>query len=147
MLEEKLTVGDEPIYGREVAQVHLARSGRDKRADFRIDWHLVALPIIQEESKNDPIFVFKRWLARMLVLRPTPSLISGDSKEETLQPNVQVTDFGAWFSGLLAYAPSAYSKLDNYLKQVMPDLNDIKNPTVGKDARSLEVQFPLGKGA
>jgi len=144
--EEKLSVGGQPIYSRELAQVHLARSGKEKAAEFRIDWHLVALPIIQEQSTNDPIFICKQWLARMLVLRPTPSLISGGSKEETLQPNVQVTDFGAWFSGLLAHAPSAYAKIDTYLKEVMPDLKDIKNPTVGKDSRSLVVQFSNHQG-
>jgi predicted ATPase len=147
VLEEKLTVSGKSIYSRELAQVHLARSGQEKEADFRIDWHLVALPIIQEQTTNDPIFIFKQWLARMLILRPTPSLISGDSKEETLQPNIQVTDFGAWFSGLLAYAPSAYTKIDDYLKQVMPDLKDIKNPTVGKDSRSLVVQFSNEQGS
>jgi predicted ATPase len=147
VLEEKLTVGGKTIYSRAVAEVHLARSGPEKEADFRIDWHMVALPIIQEQSKSDPIFIFKQWLARMLILRPTPSLISGDSKDETLQPDIQVTDFGAWFSGLLAYAPSAYSKIDDYLKQVMPDLRDIKNPTVGKDSRSLVVQFSNDHGS
>jgi predicted ATPase len=145
VFQEKLTVGGRAIYSRELAEVHLARSGPEKEADFRIDWHMVALPIIQEQSTTDPIFIFKQWLARMLILRPTPGLISGDSKEETLQPNIQVTDFGAWFSGLLAYAPSAYAKIDDYLKQVMPDLKDIKNPTVGKDSRSLVVQFSIDR--
>jgi hypothetical protein len=147
VFNEKLAVSGKTIYSRELAQVHLARSGRDEEADFRIDWHLVALPIIQEESEDDPISIFKRWLARMLILRPTPSLIFGDSKEETLQPNMQVTDFGAWFSGLLAYTPSAYTRIDEYLKQVMPDLKDIKNPSVGKDSRSLEVQFSNDQGS
>src|SRR5665213_1661581 len=147
VLEEKLTVGGKPVYSRALADVHLARSGPEKEADFRIDWHMVALPIIQEQSKSDPLFIFKQWLGRMLILRPIPSLISGDSQDETLQPNIQVTDFGAWFSGLLAYAPSAYSKIDDYLKQVMPDLKDIKNPTVGKDSRSLVVQFSNDSGS
>lgn len=83
----------------------------------------------------------------MLILRPVPSLILGNSNEETLEPNLQVTDFGAWFSGLLAYAPSAYVEIDSYLKQVMPDLIDMKNPLVGKDSRSLEVQFSNGQGS
>jgi predicted ATPase len=147
VLEEKLTVSGRPIYSRAVAEVHLARSGPDKEAEFRIDWHLVALPIIQEQSTSDPIFVFKQWLARMLILRPAPGMISGDSNEETLQPDIQVTDFGAWFSGLLAYAPSAYTRIDDYLKQVMPDLKDIKNPPVGKDSRSLVVQFSNDQGS
>jgi predicted ATPase len=83
----------------------------------------------------------------MLILRPMPSLILGDSEQETLQPNLQVTDFGAWFSGLLAYAPSAYTKIDEYLKQVMPDLKDIKNPVIGRDSRSLVVQFSNDQGS
>jgi energy-coupling factor transporter ATP-binding protein EcfA2 len=142
---EALSVNAHLIYSRNLAEVHLARSGAEKEADFRIDWHMVALPIIQEQSTTDPIFIFKQLLARMLILRPNPGLISGDSKEETLQPSIQLTDFAAWFSGLLAYAPSAYSRIDAYLRQVMPDLKDIKNPTVGKDSRSLVVQFSIGQ--
>jgi ATPase subunit of ABC transporter with duplicated ATPase domains len=46
----------------------------------------------------------------------------------------------------LAYAPSAYAEIDSYLKHVMPDLKDIKNPLVGKDSRSLEVQFSTDQG-
>jgi predicted ATPase len=146
VLEEKLTVEDMPVYTREVAQVHLAKTGQEKAAQFRIDWHLVALPIVQHQSEKDPLFVFKQWLARTLILRPMPSLIRGDSEQETLEPNTSVSNFGAWFSGLLAYAPSTYGKIDEYLSQVMPDLKDIKNPVIGKDSRSLVVQFSNHQG-
>jgi predicted ATPase len=141
VLEERLTVDGAPIFTREVAQVHLPKSWDESEARFRIDWHLVALPIVQERSSEDPLSFFKRWLERMLILRPIPSMILGDSTRETLQPNVQVSDFGAWFSGLIAYAPAAYAEIDAYLKIVMPDLQDIKNPETGKDSRSLIVQF------
>jgi predicted ATPase len=132
-----------------MAQVHLAKAGQpqEKEARFRIDWHMVALPIVQEQSERDPLFIFKQWLARMLILRPIPSLITGDSTQETLEPNPQVTDFGAWFSGLLANTPAAYGDIDEYLKQVMPDLKDIKNPVIGKESRSLLVQFSNGQGS
>jgi predicted ATPase len=146
VFEEKLTVGNKPVYTREIAQVHVAKEGLEKEANFSIDWHLVALPIIQLKSKDDPLFAFKDWLARMLILRPMPSLISGDSSDETMQPTPSVMDFGAWFAGLLAHAPSAYSKIAEYLKQVMPDLNDIKNPLIGKESRSLVVQFSNPQG-
>jgi energy-coupling factor transporter ATP-binding protein EcfA2 len=147
VFEEKLTVDGKPVYTRERAQVHLARTGQEKEAKFLIDWHLAALPIIQQQSQKDPLFVFKQWLARMLILRPIPSLIRGDSNQETLEPNTQTTNFGAWFSGLLADAPSAYTKIDEYLKQVLPDLKDIKNPPVGIDSRSLVVQFSNDQGS
>lgn len=149
ILEEKLAVNGKPVYTRNGAQVHLAKAaqGQEKEASFRIDWHMVALPIVQEQSTTDPLFIFKHWLARMLILRPIPSLIVGDSNLDTLEPNLQVTDFGAWFSGLLAYSPSAYSKIDDYLKQVMPDLKDIRNPVIGTDSRSLVVQFSNDQGS
>lgn len=142
VLEEKLAVAGKPIYTRDSAKVHLARPGAQvAEASFFIDWHLVALPVVQQRSTNDPVSIFKEWLARMLILRPLPSLIKGYSEGETLQPNLQVTDFGAWFSGLLAQAPSAYSGIEEYLKQVMPDIGDITNPTVGPESRSLMVEF------
>lgn len=146
VLEEKLVVDGKPVYTREIAQVTLAESRTDKEAKFLIDWFLVALPIVQQESQKDPLYVFKQWLAQMLVLRPIPSLIRGDSDNETLRPSRQVTDLGAWFTGLLAYAPAAYTMLDKYLKQVMPDLKDIRNPLSGTDSRSLVFQFANEQG-
>ncbi len=148
VLDEKLTADGKIIYSRTGAEVFLAKSGQRKESEarFGLDWHLVALPIVQEQPPMRHLSNFKEWLARMLILRPVPSLILGDSAHETLEPNLDVTDFGAWFSGLLAYAPAAYGKIDEYLKQVMPDLKDIKNPVVGKDARSLIVQFANKQG-
>jgi hypothetical protein len=146
VLDEKFLVDANPVYTRELAEVHLVRRVHDAEAKFSIDWHLVALPIIQQQSAKDPLFVFKQWLARMLILRPIPPLISGNSDDETLEPNPQVSNFGAWFAGLLANAPSAYTKIDKYLKQIMPDLEDIRNPLAGGDSRKLEVQFTSDPG-
>jgi hypothetical protein len=157
VLEEKLMVGGTPVYARTAAQVKLGGSWlelpQSKPAGapdlmpglsvFGIDRHLVALPIVQEQS----IFLFSRWLARMLILRPITPLIGGESKTETLEPNTQATDFAAWLTGLLASSPAAYAKIDRYLKQIMPDLKDIQNPIVGKDARSLVIRFSNEHGS
>ena len=140
VFEEKLSVGGKSVYIRESDRVHLLRKGKDKEANFFINWHLVALPIVQE-SKDDPLSAFKQWLARALILSPVPSLIGGESQEETLKPDREVTRLAAWFSGILAHSPSAYSTIDQYLKPLMADLKDIKNPLVGTESRSLTVQF------
>jgi predicted ATPase len=106
----------------------------------------VALPIVHEKSMTEPLFLFKQWMARMLILAPVPSLVNGESSDETLTPNKTMVDFGDWFAGLLSYAPAAYSKIDAALKAVLPDFKDIKNPPVAKDVRSLLVQFSFGQG-
>jgi energy-coupling factor transporter ATP-binding protein EcfA2 len=147
VLEERLTVDGSPVYTRENAQVRFAGSGQAEEAQFPVDPQFVALPIFAQRSPDDPLFVFLRWLALALILQPIPSLILGDSEEATLFTNPQVTNLGAWFSNVVIDAPSAYAKIDEYLKQLMPDLKEIKNPLIGKDARSLVVQFSNGRGA
>jgi len=139
--EEHLSCSGKDVFLRDQAQVTLAKTSAEGEARFKMDWHLVALPIIQEESDSDPLHIFKDWLARMVILAPIPSQITGDSEGETLTPDREAKNFGEWFSGLLAHSPAAYVQIDKYLKEVMPDLADIKNPVTGKDLRSLSVQF------
>lgn len=143
VLEEKFVCNGSPVYTREHAQVSLMRntSGQQAAAAFRIDWHVAALPIVQEQSKSDPLFVFKQWLSRSLILRPVPALINGASDQETLELLSQGVNFGAWFTGILGLAPRAYTHIDIFARQVMPDFQEIRNPIVGKDSRSLEVSF------
>ena len=147
VFEEKLAVDGEPVFTRELAQIHLGGTNGEQEANFQVDWYLAALPIMQEQSVRDPLYIFKQWLRRMLILAPAPGSIPGESNKETLEPNVPVTNFAAWFSGLLAHTPSAYSKIDEYLRQVIPDLEDIKNPVIGTDSRNLVVQFSAREGS
>ena len=145
VVEERLSVGGKHIYAREIAQVTFFKTHVDEEAKFLIDWHLVALPLIQVRSETDHLHVFKSWLARMLILAQIPSLIEGDSKDVTLLPNRDVTNFGDWLSRLLADSPAAYGEIDRFLKKVMPDFEDFKNPIVGRDLRGLSVQFEHGQ--
>ncbi|MDK9722709.1 MAG: AAA family ATPase [Rhodospirillales bacterium] len=139
--EERLVCDEKTLFKRELAQVELSRQGRDVGAKFSIDWHLVALPIVQPSSTNDPISIFKEWLANTLILRPVPSQMRGGSEKETLRPDPEVVNFGEWFTNLLISYPAAYGVIEGYLKEVMPDFQAIKNPQTGRDSRSLFVSF------
>lgn len=145
VFEEKLVFGGEPLYTRKGEEVHFPKTSSDSESRFAIAPTVVTLSILQ--SPKHPAFIFHHWLARMLILRPVPILITGESGQETLQPDTSVKNFGAWFSGLLAHAPAAYVKIDEYLKQVMNDFKDIKNPEIGKDYRSLAIQFSNEQGS
>ncbi|MFM9965425.1 MAG: AAA family ATPase [Planctomycetaceae bacterium] len=142
--EECLSCDGIDIYSRQQAHVFVAKSNSAVEARFLVDWHLVALPLIFEETANDPLRIFKNWLARMLILAPLPSKITGDSEGDSLMPNREVTNFGEWFSGLLSHSPAAYARIDKFIKRVMDDFEDIKNPITGNESRSLTVQFQQG---
>ncbi len=139
--EEHLMVEGDPIFARKEAQVTLHTSPQNSGAQFMVDWHLVALPVIQEQSESDPLYVFKTWLSRTIILVPIPSLMTGDSKGETLEPLRDGSNFGNWFTGLLSRYPAAYTKVERYLREMMPDMRDWTNDPVGKDAKSMIVRF------
>jgi predicted ATPase len=137
--EENLLVAGEPIYSRNESQVTL--SARSREATFSVDWHLIALSVIQEQSETDPLRIFRTWLAHMVILAPIPSLMNGESNGETLEPKQDGSNFGEWFSGLLSRYPAAYREIDKYLQAVMPDISDIQNELIGKDSKSMVVRF------
>ena len=162
IFEEHLLVAGNPIYSRESAQVTLYGNNIQSQTPqgnriatpfsnqfpltsqlmaFQVDWHLVALTLIQVQSETDPLYIFKNWLSRMIILAPIPSLMTGESSGETLEPKWDGSNFGEWFSGLLRRYPAAYTQVDRYLREVMPDIQDIQNEPIGKDAKSMVVQF------
>jgi predicted ATPase len=146
IFQERLSVDGSEIYSREIEKVSVITAGKGKQSTFMIDWHLVALPLVQEGSAVDPLAIFRKWLSQVLILRPLPSLITGDASGETLQPNDEVTNLGTWFTGVMALSPSAYTKMDSYLRQIMPDLQDIRNITTGSDSKSLMMHFSSEQG-
>ncbi|MEH2235489.1 AAA family ATPase [Nostoc sp.] len=141
VFEEQLLVSGDPIYSRKEAKVTLHNSSQNREAQFLVDWHLVALPVIQEQSETDPLRIFKTWLAHMIILAPIPSLMTGDSNGDTLEPKRDASNFGEWFSGLLSRYPAAYTQVVQYLREVMPDIKDFLNELIGKDSKSMIVRF------
>ena len=143
VIEEQLSVAGNPIYSRKKALVSLHT--QKNSAQFSVNWHLVALPVIQEQSESDPLYVFKTWLSRMIILSPIPSLMTGASRGETLHPKRDGSNFGEWISGLFSRYPASYMQVDKYLRQVMPDIRDVMNESTGQDSKNMVVRFAADK--
>ena len=141
VLEEQFLVSGNAFYTRKHAQVTMYKSAQSREAQFFVDWHLVALPVIQEQSETDPLHIFKKWLSQTIILAPIPSKITGESYDEDLKPMRDGSNLGDWLSGLLGRYPAAYTEIDKYLRQVMPDINEFRNEVTGKDTKSMKVHF------
>lgn len=61
VLEERLECEGHTVYERAQAQVSLRKLPDAAAGDarFLVDWHLVALPLIQVQSEADPVHIFK----------------------------------------------------------------------------------------
>lgn len=138
--EEQLTVNGQTVFSRVAAQVKLS-SGTEKQVQFLVDWHVAALPLVQERTLSEPIHIFRTWLAHSILLSPIPSLIDGNSEDETLFPKQDASNFGDWMTGILGQYPAAYTEIFNYLKDLIPDLHDFRNDPIGKDAKRMAVRF------
>ncbi len=139
--EESLTVNEKKVFERKLAQVTLHSSNRRAKLAFGVDWHLPALPVIQAESPSDPIAVLKKWLSGIIVLRPAPSIMRGESDTVTNIPKPNLENFGEWFSGLLVSNPAAYEPFMAFLREVMPDLTSVKNANIGLESRAITANF------
>ncbi len=142
--EESLSVEGQFVYSRQQAQV-IFHASSQAEARFLVDWHLVALPVIQEQSATDPLRVFRTWLSSIVILSPIPGKMVGTSRGGTLEPDCDGSNFAEWFTGLLIRYPAAYTHIEKYLREIMPDLMDFLNDEVGMDAKSMLVRFEVKK--
>lgn len=138
---ERLTCDGETVYSRDEAEVELATGG----TRFLVDWHVVALPIVQIGGQDNPIETFRSWLSRLVLIAPVPSSIIGESREESLYPDEHVSNFAEWFSGVLREYPASYSVIDAFLKQTIPDFLDFQNKKVGESAKKDRCSVRSGK--
>lgn len=145
--EENFTVEGQAVYSRSQAQVTVHSTGDSSEATFRVDWHLIALPIIQVRSEPDDLSIFKRWLAQMIILAPIPELMTGDSTAGILWPGVDGADIGDWFAGVLGRKPAAYAQIDKYLKDIMPDFCEIEHLQVGPNITRMNITFKKEQAA
>ena len=143
ILEEALSVDGQAVYTRKEAEVSLFRRSPNSEdtARFLVDWHLAALPLIQASPDTESVRIFRTWLAHTVLLVPIPSLMTGESGGETLEPERDGSNFAEWFTGLLSRYPSSYTSVERSLRQVMPDIKDLLNRPVSDNVKSLAVRF------
>ncbi len=143
VLEEQLMRDGRVIYSRQQTEVTVPhnRTGQPAEARFNIDWHLLALPVVQTPATAHDLQGMRQWFAQMVILAPVPQLMKGETQGTSLEPAEDSSNLTAWLSGLLAQYPAAYAALSGYLQEIMPDMADFRFEPTGKNAKSLLVRF------
>ncbi|MCX6362235.1 MAG: ATP-binding protein [Armatimonadetes bacterium] len=144
--EECLLADGAEVYRRHAAEVTLTRAG-GRQAAFPIDWHQVALPVIQQTETDHPLARFRNWLQGLLVLQPVPRLMGSESIVGTLLPDDSCANFAAWFREVTSQYPASYAPFYEYLRAISPDLLSVQNRAVGAEARSLEFVYGRNGGS
>ena len=136
VFEEKLSVDGAIVFSRKLNQVTLATG-----ATFFLDWHVAALPIINERPGEGSIQQLKSFLASMILLSPVPGKISGFAEEDSLELDEDAGNFAAWLGALLSRYPAKYNEIAQYLKSVIPDFASFEFVPRGERGKQLFVMF------
>jgi predicted ATPase len=145
VLRESLVVNGSEVFKRNLAEINVSRPGDEREnAVFSMDWHLVALPVIQDRTASSILQRWRDWLRRMVLLSPLPPLMVGETSGEPLPLHASASNLVDWLSQLLESHPTAYTTMVEQVQQVMPDVALLRFERLGRDARALMVKFKSG---
>lgn len=134
--EEKLSVDGTLVFSRERGQVTLP-----KGVTFGLDWHLAALPIINDRPGEGPISQLKSFLASTILVCPAPERMSGFAEEESFELAENAGNFAAWLNGVTSRFPARYADIAHYLRLVIPDFVSFGFPPQPERGKQLIVTF------
>ncbi|NOT00287.1 MAG: AAA family ATPase [Phycisphaerales bacterium] len=139
--EESLWKDGATVFTREPAQVNLAG-----RSPFGLDWHVFALPVINEKQSERSIQDVKAFLKSMILMAPIPQRMEGFSEEPATELDWYALNYASCLRAMLQKKPKAYSEFDSFVKSVLPDFSSIENIDRGKEGGSqLVVTFEQPK--
>jgi predicted ATPase len=110
-----------------------------------MDWHRVALPLIEDRSASRVLQTLRDAMQRMVLMSPLPARMSGVTTAEPAPLDAAGSNLVDWLALLLESHPSAYLTVVEQLQQVMPDLAQFRFERLGRDERALMVKFAAGQ--
>jgi predicted ATPase len=136
LLDESLDVDGQAVFTRQQAQIQLV--GGDT---FGLDWHVFALPVINERPPHRALQDLKAFLASLILIAPVPGEMTGFSEQPSVELKHDASNYASCLRALLEKKPAAYAHFDAYVRQVIPDFSSIENADRGKDGKQLKVTF------
>jgi hypothetical protein len=109
-------------------------------AKFPLDWRQAALASIQPKGPLVELAKLQEAIARVLILRPNPRGMEGESKGETKRPDLHLIGLTSWYRSLSQDLDWTIA-LRDLLQEVWPDLKSLKLVDVGLNAKALQLLF------
>ncbi|MBL8878028.1 MAG: AAA family ATPase [Phycisphaerales bacterium] len=131
IVEETLLKDGVSVFTRRQAQVQTVGG-----AEFRLDWHVFALPVINEKPPERSIQDVKAFFATMILLAPIPQMMEGFSEEPATELDRHGLNYASCLRAMLQRKPKAYGEFESFVRNVLPDFSSIENVDRGKEGGS-----------
>ncbi len=144
IINEGATCDGRQLFSRDLDGVEFVR--RDgTHSGFPLDWRQAALGAIQPTGALRDIEILQKALAKILILRPSPCGMKGESRNEARQPSLDLSDILSWYRWL-SQDQEWTNALAESLQDVWPDFKSFKLVDVGLNAKSLQLRFDTEHG-
>ena len=144
IIQENATCDGRHLFSRDLEGVSFAR--RDgSQAGFPLDWRQAALGAIQPSGSLSEIQILQEALAKILILRPSPRSMEAESRSETRQPSLYLSNILSWYRSL-SQEQDWTDALRDSLQNVWPDFKSFRLVDVGLNAKTLQLRFDAGNG-
>lgn len=126
VIEETLSCAEERLFDRRT---------------FPLSAEAIGLAVVSDKNGNRKIDQFKRHLARILVLRPNPRLMTASAVADDRPLDADCANFASWLLSMLAKSGAAYADFSAYLSCVIPDFAGLERADTARSGSTLDVRF------
>ena len=146
VFEEKLDLNGKPLFACKEGTAQLYRDNHSEGPQYPFDWTMSGVGALHQRWDNRKLTLFKRELAKLIVVRPIPALMDRESRGEQERLTHRMGNFVSWYRHLAQEHMGAMVTLLAELKSVLPGFDSLSLKEAGEDMRVLKVLFVLPGG-
>lgn len=148
---ENLFFDDQPLYkfcieeesGIQVGKGRLFNDGKNNNDGifYATGWSNSGLGTVQERYDNKKLTWFKKWLARLFIVRITPSAMETDMEMESPYPKLDLSNYVAWLNYWNNENSEGVFSVVSELKEIIKGFSSFRFSQAGTDNKRLEFKI------
>lgn len=142
---ESLTLNGKALFEFEHGTARLYRDDFSPGPEYPFDWSQSGLATLQKRPENTFLTFFKEWMSGMIIVRPNPPVIGGESLREETLLSLDASNFASWYRNISQEHQATVFELTTCLRDTIDGFHSFKFSQVGEEAKSLLVGFVQGE--
>ncbi len=146
VVSETVHFEGKPIFEFKNGEVQLFNDRFEHKVTYEFDWHRSALATIVPRRDNQTLSRFKQWISGLYCFKLNPFGMGSRAEGENLFPNVDLSNFAAWYRHLIQADPEHNAALLKSLRESLDGFNYLKLDPAGENVRLLVAEFGQSGG-
>jgi len=139
--EERLDLGDKPLFQFAAGMVQLYRDDHSPGPQFPFDWGRSGVGMLHERPDNERLARFRTILKRLVIVRPLPPLMEQESRGHASRLGMRMENFASWFRHISQEHMGSVMELMGLLREALPGFDTLSLKEAGEEVRLLKAQF------